>query len=206
MKFYRSIDTLPIWNYDKWLNSEDARYLLKVEDYDQLPEVNKKTLSEIENTAIDIYYQASEFELGTSKRNELIFNLTKKFTNLEFQYNHVNNLITLLSLAGPEPEILKLLSDAGYSIREGKDFEPELKRIFNQNKNKVAKINEVKAELESMTREGSGKTQIIEDVQVAIERHNNRDIDMRKTTVKKWLILKNNLYREIEKQQLKAKK
>ena len=206
MKFYRSIDTLPIWNYDKWLNSEDARYLLKVEDYDQLPEVNKKTLSEIENTAIDIYYQASEFELGTSKRNELIFNLTKKLTNLEFQYNHVNNLITLLSLAGPEPGILKLLSDAGYSIREGKDFEPELKRIFNQNKNKVAKINEVKAELESMTREGSGKTQSIEDVQVSIERHNNRDIDLRKTTVKKWLILKNNLYREIEKQQLKVKK
>src|SRR6056297_546611 len=206
MKFYRSIDTLPIWNYDKWLNSDDARYLLKIEDYDQLPEVNKKTLSDIENTAIDIYYQASEFELGTSKRNELIFNLTKKLTNLEFQYNHVNNLITLLSLAGPEPEIFKLLSDAGYSIREGKDFEPELKRIFNQKKNKVAKINEVKAELESMTREGSGKTQSIEDVQVAIERHNNRDIDLRKTTVKKWLILKNNLYREIEKQQLKAKK
>jgi len=206
MKFYRSIDTLPIWNYDKWLNSDDARYLLKIDDYDQLPEVNKKTLSEIDNTAIDIYYQASEFELETSKRNELIFNLTKKLTNLEFQYNHVNNLITLLSLAGPEPEILKLLSDAGYSIREGKDFEPELKRIFNQNKNKVAKINEVKAELESMTREGSGKTQSIEDVQVAIERHNNRDIDLRKTTVKKWLILKNNLYKEIEKQQLKAKK
>lgn len=205
MKHYKSIDTIPIWNYDKWLQTDDPRFLLKLSDYEDLPEVSTEYKSELQNAATEIHYQASEFELKKSKRNNIIFDLTKRLTNLECDYNLTNNILQLLELSGRDNQVEQLLQNAGYTIRDGKDFESELKRIYNQNQNKKSKINELRGELEAMTK-NTGESQSIESIQIALERHNNMSIDLHSTTLKKWIILKNDLMKEIERQQMKKQK
>jgi len=38
MRYYKTIDTIPIWNLEKINETLDIRYLLKLDDYDELPE------------------------------------------------------------------------------------------------------------------------------------------------------------------------
>jgi len=38
MKFYRTIEDLPIWNFEKISETGDIRYMLKLDDYFDLPE------------------------------------------------------------------------------------------------------------------------------------------------------------------------
>jgi DNA repair ATPase RecN len=205
MKYYKSIDTIPVWNYDKWLQTEDPRFLLKLPDYEELPEISDKIKTELHAAATEIHYQASEFELEKSKRNNIIFDLTKRLTNLECDYNLTNNILQLLELSGRDKQTEQLLQNAGYTLRDGKDFESELKRIYNQNQNKKSKINELRGELDAMTK-NTGDPQSIESIQIALERHNNMSIDLHSTTLKKWIILKNDLMKEIERQQMKKQK
>nr|MDA3799792.1 hypothetical protein [Kiritimatiellia bacterium] len=93
---------------------------------------------------------------------------------------------------------------SGYSIREGKVIGSEQNRIFNQNQNKKVRITEIENELDAITKV-TGKEESIESIQIALEKHNNREINLKTTTLKKWIILKNNLIKEIDKQQLKKK-
>lgn len=204
MNYYHSIDTVPIWNFSKWQSNEDVRYFLKVEDYEELPEITDKEATQLTSTAIEIYFEANEFELKMSTRNNYVFTLTKRLALVTAEHDIINNILQLLELTGPEPESEKLLNQVGYSIREGKDFYDEIKRIFNQNQNKKVKINELRSELEALTKK-TGESESIESIQIALEKHNNRAIDLHTTTLKKWLILKNNLIKDIEKQQLKKK-
>lgn len=200
MKYYSDIDTIPIWNYNKWLQTENPRYFLILDYYDQLPDISDKLSHALTQKAVDIYFEANELEMKLSKRNSYVFDLTKKLVKIEFEHNIVNNILQLLDLTGPEN--VHFLKDYGYSIRDGKEFKEELKRIFNQNQNKKVKIKELKAEIEAINNK-AGESDSIESVQVAIEKHNNREINLRTTTLKKWIILKNNLIKDIEKQQLK---
>lgn len=200
MKYYSDIDTIPIWNYNKWLQTENPRYFLILDYYDQLPDISDKLSHALTQKAVDIYFEANELEMKLSKRNSYVFDLTKKLVKIEFEHNIVNNILQLLDLTGPENA--HFLKDYGYSIRDGKEFKEELKRIFNQNQNKKVKIKELKAEIEAINNK-AGESDSIESVQVAIEKHNNREINLRTTTLKKWIILKNNLIKDIEKQQLK---
>ena len=47
IKPYRTIETLPIWHYKKVPSTGDLRYLLKLEDYDELPKKCKIGLQKI---------------------------------------------------------------------------------------------------------------------------------------------------------------
>ena len=38
MKYYKTIEDLPIWNFEKVSETGDIRYILKLEDYFELPE------------------------------------------------------------------------------------------------------------------------------------------------------------------------
>ena len=53
MKFYRTIEELPIWNYNKVSESGDVRYLLRLDDYFELPDKGFE-LKELAQTFVDI--------------------------------------------------------------------------------------------------------------------------------------------------------
>jgi hypothetical protein len=55
MKFYRTIEELPIWNFDKINEQGDVRYMLKLDDYFELPEIGIDY-----DTLVDHFIQVSD--------------------------------------------------------------------------------------------------------------------------------------------------
>ena len=53
MKFYRTIEELPIWNYNKVSEYGDVRYLLRLDDYFELPDKGFE-LKDLAQTFVDI--------------------------------------------------------------------------------------------------------------------------------------------------------
>ena len=125
---------------------------------------------------------------------------------MEAEQNQVNNIIKFLSVFGRNKDMECRLNALGYTIRAGKDFEEELKRIFNQNKNKSIKINELKAEINAIAGINAGDKTPIEQIQIAVEKYNKRDIDLKNISIRKWITLKNDLAVAAERQHSKLKK
>jgi hypothetical protein len=204
MKHYKTIDTIPIWNFDKWRKTDDGRYILKLEGDEELPDISDKQSHELTVAAMEIYFEANELEVTMSSRNTYVFDMTRKLAVLQSNYDITKSILKLLELTGRDAEAEALLKNSGYSIREGKVIGSEQNRIFNQNQNKKVRITEIENELDAITKV-TGKEESIESIQISLEKYNNREINLKTTSLKKWIILKNNLIKEIEKQQLKKK-
>ena len=58
MKYYRTIEDLPIWNFNKVSETNDVRYLLKLDDYYTLPK--KAPYEELIKIYEDIYTEVFE--------------------------------------------------------------------------------------------------------------------------------------------------
>lgn len=205
-RIYKTIDTCPAWNYYKAAENGDNRFLLELNNYDELPDVDARTLMELGLAFDKLSLDIADFELRLSRRSYNLFQLTLRATKLEAEQNQVNNIIKFLSVFGRNKDMECRLNALGYTIRAGKDFEEELKRIFNQNKNKSIKINELKAEINAIAGINAGDKTPIEQIQIAVEKYNKRDIDLKNISIRKWITLKNDLAVAAERQHSKLKK
>jgi hypothetical protein len=78
-EYYTTIDTLIVWNWDKVNTTSDLRYLLKLNDYADLPEINfdlSETWNKIQNEIIKVQdskiltkYQIDTKELQDRRAN-----------------------------------------------------------------------------------------------------------------------------------------
>jgi hypothetical protein len=202
-----SIDFIPAWNFLTAKQSGDVRYLIKNIDYERLPEILEIQRKTLENVFTFLDYQVAQFSIDTSRRNQIIFDLNKKIASMEADYNQVKNIVEYLLLAGPDEEFYPALKEGGFVIDMNLPFWNELERIKASNENKRIKINEQKAELKALTGSNTeSNTNETEEVLIALEKHNKKDIDLKAITMRKWLTLKNDLSKAIEKQQLKSVK
>jgi hypothetical protein len=55
--FYKSIDTCPLWNWAKVVKSGDVRYLLRLEDYDELPAVGVEKIKGLSGHYEGMHYE-----------------------------------------------------------------------------------------------------------------------------------------------------
>jgi len=55
MKYFRTIEDLPIWNFEKVSETGDIRYILKLEDYFELPEEGFNP-----DTLVDVFIKVSD--------------------------------------------------------------------------------------------------------------------------------------------------
>ncbi len=78
---FKSIEELPIWNFNKVIEKNDLRYLLKLDDYYKLPEL-KDDLNNIWETIIDEFY--NEFGISEKYRNTLL--QEKDMAMMELEY------------------------------------------------------------------------------------------------------------------------
>ena len=81
-EIYNTIDDCPIWNWMKCMDHNDFRYLLKLKDYNNLPDYDPKVLSDL----FDKLNTEKLDELGYSK--ELLNTLYKRrnFEKTKLQY------------------------------------------------------------------------------------------------------------------------
>lgn len=81
-KYYQSIDSLPFWNYEKTYTTDDLRYLIILDYYDQLPDikVNPDYWSNISIQA---------FEVDKSQKSKNYINELSYILRLRNEYNQI---------------------------------------------------------------------------------------------------------------------
>jgi len=76
MKFYRSIDQLPLFNYSKIVETNDLRFLLVLPDYFELPVIADKELQELSEAWEVINNEITDF----ARISDNQIKLTMKYT------------------------------------------------------------------------------------------------------------------------------
>lgn len=185
--YYKSIDFLPLFNFFMIHKTEDLRYLLKLEDYEVLPDnVELNNLPDIWEKIL-VEFQESE----DGNRSVIQYVEGRAILKLELDYLILWNLYNLMSTIPDSKEILELKKEAGYSDKSIKWIEKQLKIINNKLriKRKGIKEKEVKETAFDFLR-------LIDE----IESIKGYVIDIHKTTVRKYIAIKKNI-----KAQTKAK-
>lgn len=197
---YKSIDFLPMWNYYQILDSDkpDYRYLVKGIDYENLPDIDVSYLAQAWE---DIIFSVVDLTNEMNKRSGNIFQQQKDISIDEFNYYQVQTLILCLSIERKE-EHIKALAYLGYIINEKKDFTKEVNRIRKVSQNALVKINAKKEELKSLMPKDVKKSNIY-DVIDSVEKHRKLAIDLYTMPIKKWIVIYNNVIRDIEHKTLK---
>lgn len=196
---WRTIDFIPAWNYIKFDETSDTRYLLKGIDYECMPELFDIQIARLNQIGESLRFQVLQIELQNNRRNEIIFDIAKKIEMQTADYNEINNICNYMLIAGYDKDFKESLENYKYKIfTENGNIKDQLRQIMSQNENRKIKINEFKAEYDALTKQvDNGKKSTIENTQIIIEKHNGRDIDLKKITMKKWLALKNDYVNEM---------
>ena len=203
---WEKIDTCPAWTYYNALERNDARYLIRGIDYEAIPDVLLSHRASLNACLEDLTMQAAQYEIDTIKRNQIIFDLTKKVELLRAEHFHVEALLNYILVAGHNKAMEEGLAALGFGVRSDQSIAENVKRLRARNQTRMIKINEKEEELKALMR-GDGrisaekdKPEPIEKTLVAVEKHFGRDIDLTKVSVKKWLTMKNQVLEDIKRQ------
>lgn len=197
---WQKIDTCPAWNYYKAIEV-DSRYLIRGIDYEKLPDVTKAYQSKLDICLFELNMEAAQYEIDTIKRNQIVFDLTKKVEVMQAEYHYVIALLNYIQVKGHDKTIEDQLGAIGFGLRSDIPLMENITRLRNRNENKMIKINEKRDELKALTDSGNEKQPAIEKSLVLVEKHFGRDIDMQKISIKKWLTMKNQVLEDIKRQQ-----
>jgi len=202
-----SFDYIPAWNYLKWVETQDARYLIKDIDYERLPDVFDIQRTRLNEAAEFIYNQVAQFSIDTSRRNKIVFDMEKRIAVMKQEYNQVINVLQYLEVKGIDHDFDAMLEAAGFRIDYAKPFWNELERIKGSNENKRIKINEQTAELNAIrgvtTTEQPVTKGEMERAKMILEDYKNREIDLHKISMKYFLTLKQDLSDAIDRKTVK---
>jgi len=197
LRYYKSIDFLPMWNYYKTQETEDLRYLLKLDDYESLPDVDESIFNEIWQ---EITYQVIDFNNETDRRSKRIFDKRKEIAMLNAKHKTIKMLLSALA-HGPNESLMKDLADLGYRFVKNRPFELEWTRINKQSDGLLTQLKIKEADYNDMIPKGNNV--VIESVIDSISDYKNRDINPHDITIKTWLVMCNKVNLEISKKQMK---
>lgn len=183
---YRSLDSIKVFNYYKCEETGDLRYLLKLEDYDVLPDVNVDGLDVIWD---ELKNEVQQIGIDKSKRNQNVFDKQKKIHVASNDYRIVQQILYVLHYK-KDDEFINILSDKyNYRINPNKDYHEELKRISKRSKIMLTQAKIWEHELSEMTKEPDNKITVWEEIE-SIGTHEKNDIDIYKMTMRIYLTKK----------------
>lgn len=202
LKYYRNCDELPIFNFYKVLEEKDFNYLYP--EFDGFNDIEKH--NEIESVWKKIYDQY--IDLSGDKTTMAYYELMGDIMYLKTRYKVVASLLSVLATSAMEKEVVDLyiteLKRWDYSIKANKPLTEELERMVLQLRRSENKIRIKESELEDIKKENSGKEDFtLIQQQVKLEQALNRnEIDVRRVSVSKWIVMMNEV-KEIKEQQRK---
>lgn len=175
-KYYKTIDYLPLFNFFKVIETNDYRYLLKLKDYEILPD----TKHDLQSVWLDIQNQYSKAD--DSNYQIINFTQSKGLQQMQINYLVLWNLYNLMIVAPDKKETLKLKKEAGQENSSIKDIEKKLKSLRN------------KIELKKKDYEQKETKQV--DFYLILDQISDikqRTIDPFKTTVREYIAIRKNL-------------
>lgn len=189
MEHYKSIDTLPIWNYSKIIETDNLIYLIRSDEYDF--EFVKTEEEAIWDKISKQYIEATSHRT----ENKRFSMLNRNILELTIKKDVVENLCFILSIDFENAKAKELLSNLGYKAKTKDDLEAILKR----NKNLNTLIREKQLQIENEF----GKQPLNTSFEAVVDRISDakhRELDPRKITVKRWIAIEDNYVEQIRKQ------
>ena len=181
---------LNLWQFKQVIETGDVRYLLVLDDYEELPDVDTTTLTTV---WFDIYSGFSEVTGGG--RAELWLAKHKNIIYMEKQYNSEALLLNMLDKLR-HPEMVEAIAELGYII-DLKDYD----KTFAKARAKLVRLkNQLKSEKSAREkeREEEGETDF-DSLITTLEKHQGYQFDEYKMSVKKFA----NIYKQYKAWQTK---
>lgn len=195
INIYKSLDFIPVYNYYKTVETNDLRYLLKLNDYEALPEIDMSKYRDVWDKIVDDVQQVA---IDNDKGSKIIFEKRRDLLALQIDYALTQQLISILSFI-KDDDCIKMLAEHGFRINKNKDYYKELKRVKKQSQILKTKIEIKEEDLRNATKGGSSDAW--KEIE-AICNYNKQDIDihrmpMRRYLTKKYMVLKDTAKKKI---------
>lgn len=156
------------------ISSGDVRYLLILDDYEELPEVDLEPLS---TAWYNIYNEFSEAVGGN--RSDLWLIKQKRLVSLKLDYE-LGAIALRVVQAVPHPDTVEIAADNGYII-DLDNFDKTFEKAYTQ----LMKIkNQIKSLENEQQKEETGGD--LDGLITTLEKHQGYQFDETKMTVKKF--------------------
>jgi len=194
IRHYKSAKFCPVWNYEMVIENNDLRYLLKLKDYEYLPEYEQIELQEHWENICNEY---AELQGSSAGENDVVLSLQKAAIQYRVKHDYVMNLLNILAVNYADKEVLDDLKKAGYKIIIQKSIPEQIENIRARIKQfiSMAEMKEHEAkELQEQNDNGNVSTFSIADI---ISDYKKRTIDLKKVTLTDWVIIIDNYKKAI---------
>ena len=197
MNYYKTIEFCPAINFLKYEDTGDARFLLKDIDFERLPDIAQELTGELVEVGKDMAIECVNVELSEVGKNQVIYSTKKSISEKQIAYHQVINICNYINTFGVDDFSKQELKLYGYKIADGCDIYERLRQIIASNENKRLFIAEEETELKTVA--GEGEKTNYQKIALLIEKHLNRDIDLHKISMQKFILLKIDTIKAIEK-------
>ena len=203
MTYYKSIEFCPAINFLKYDDTGDVRFLLKDIDFERLPNIAHELTGELGEVGKEMAIECVNVELSEVGKNQVIYSTKKSIAEKQIAYHQVINICNYINTFGIDDFSKEQINLYGYSIADNCDIYERLRQIIASNENKRLFIAEEETELKTVA--GEGEKTNYQKVALLIEKHLNRDIDLHKISMQKFILLKIDTIKAIEKWQQNKK-
>ena len=203
MNYYKSIEFCPAINFLKYDDTGDVRFLLKDIDFERLPDIAHELTGELGEVGKEMAIECVNVELSEVGKNQVIYSTKKSIAEKQIAYHQVINICNFINTFGVDDFSKEQINIYGYNIADGCDIYERLRQIIASNENKRLFIAEEETELKTVA--GEGEKTNYQKVALLIEKHLNRDIDLHKISMQKFILLKIDTIKAIEKWQQNKK-
>jgi hypothetical protein len=204
MNYYKTIEFCPAINFLKYDDAGDVRFLLKDIDFERLPNISQELTRELVEIGKEMAIECVNVELSEVGKNQIIYSTKKSIAEKQIAYHQVINICNYINTFGVDDFSNNELRRYGYQIPcSCEDIPSVLRKIIASNENKRLFIAEEETELKTVA--GEGEKTNYQKVALLIEKHLNRDIDLHKISMQKFILLKIDTIKAIEKWQQNKK-
>ena len=197
MNYYKTIEFCPAINFLKHDDTGDVRFLLKDIDFERLPNISQELTGELREVGKEMAIECVNVELSEVGKNQVIYSTKKSIAEKQIAYHQVINICNYINTFGIDEFSKQELARYGYSIVDNCDIYERLRQIIASNENKRLFIAEEETELKTVA--GEGEKTNYQKIALLIEKHLNRDIDLHKISMQKFILLKIDTIKAIEK-------
>ena len=177
--------------------------MLKDIDFERLSDISKELNDELAGIGKEMAIECVNVELSEVGKNQVIYSTKKSIAEKQIAYHQVINICNYINTFGVDDFSKQELKLYGYNIADGCDIYERLRQIIASNENKRLFIAEEETELKTVA--GEGEKTNYQKVALLIEKHLNRDIDLHKISMQKFILLKIDTIKAIEKWQQNKK-
>ena len=203
MSYYKTIEFCPAINFLKYSQAGTVKYLLKDIDFENLPDIDENIYDELVVVGRDMEMAVVDLELSEVGKNQVIYSTKKSIAEKQIAYHQVINICNYINTFGVDDFSKQELKRYGYNLADDCDIYARLRQIIATNENKRLFIAEEETELKTVA--GDDKKAEYQKVALLIEKHLNRDIDLHKISMQKFILLKIDTIKAIEKWQQNKK-